>query len=122
MRGGLGGPALSGRARTGGWGDGVLPLVERANAYRGRDDGAAVKVYNCPGRGRPISQVCPDKDPVFPGWSIYSAGINPWGKTDYTANSQGILGRGRNMALTPILDATSTTLLAGEKPVDPRAY
>jgi prepilin-type N-terminal cleavage/methylation domain-containing protein len=119
---GLGDPTVSAKDQTGGWGWAVLPYIEQENIYRNRDYGAGVKTYTCPARGRQTSQVCPDKDPVFAGWSIYRAGINPWGKTDYTANSEVVLHRGQNLSLVAVTDGTSNTLCAGEKAMDPRAY
>ena len=59
---------------------------------------------------------------MFAGWSIYRAGINPWGKTDYAANSEAVLPRGQNLTLAVITDGTSNTLCAGEKAMDPGLY
>jgi prepilin-type N-terminal cleavage/methylation domain-containing protein len=122
-RWGVADPTRSATLQTGSWGYSLLPFIEQGNIYRNPDGHmAAVPTYMCPLRARQNPQTAPATDPVFSGWSYDSAGRNPWSKTDYTANSLVVRGRRQNMKLTQITDGTSSTILAGEKSLDPRAY
>jgi prepilin-type processing-associated H-X9-DG protein len=121
---GFGNPARGGVDQPGSWAFSVLPFVEQDAVYKRSDQGAALKTYLCPTRGREYPQTTPatDPGPVFVDWTYQTAGKNPWAKTDYAANAGVILPRGRAMNIEQITDGTSKTILAGEKSMDPRAY
>jgi type II secretory pathway pseudopilin PulG len=121
---GFGNPARGGVDQPGSWAYSVLPYVEQETTYQQADYSAPLKVCLCPTRGRQSSQVAPaaDPGPVFAGWTYFTAGRNPWAKTDYAVNAAVVPSRGKVMTLVRIADGTSKTILAGEKSMDPRAY
>jgi prepilin-type N-terminal cleavage/methylation domain-containing protein len=121
---GFGNPDRGGIDQPGSWAYAVLPYVDQEAAYKKSDQGAALKTYLCPTRGRQLSQVTPaaDPGPVFVDWTYQTAGKNPWAKTDYAGNAAVILPRGKAISLEQITDGTSKTVLLGEKSMDPRAY
>jgi prepilin-type processing-associated H-X9-DG protein len=121
---GFGDPLRGGVDQPGSWAFAVLPFVEQDATYKRVDQGAALKTYLCPTRGRDFPQQTPANDPgpVFIDWTYQTAGKNPWAKTDYAANAAVVLPRGKAMSLEQITDGTSKTILAGEKSMDPRAY
>jgi prepilin-type N-terminal cleavage/methylation domain-containing protein/prepilin-type processing-associated H-X9-DG protein len=130
---GLADPSLPRNDQSGPWTYAILPYVEQDNAYR---EGAPARysisprLYLCPAKGRTSPQVAPDRDPVT-GSTQVTAGINPWGKSDYAANmylcpanqNDGAGVRvGPPLAIKDIPDGLSDTIHAGEKGLDPRAY
>jgi hypothetical protein len=133
---GTGRPTLNPQNQTGSWFFGILPYVEQDAAARlgtnpNGGQGAAIKIFMCPARGRQQPQPMFAADPSYPGitYSAVPAGLSPWCKTDYSANAN-ILRRklartGPDVHLfriTDITDGTSNTFLAGEKSLDPRSY
>jgi len=132
---GVGDPRWSGWQQPGPWTYSILPFLEQDGAYRQQAYAVAVKVYMCPSRGRTNPQVVPFRDPLkmapWFGRAYHSGGQNPWGKTDYAGNLHIVVGEtlnsqrkppGPTLAIKDITDGTSTTLLIGEKSLDPRAY
>jgi prepilin-type N-terminal cleavage/methylation domain-containing protein len=149
---GVGRPDLDPRQQVGSWAYAILPYIEQQAAFQAgvnRDNpsqggqAVAVKSYMCPARGRLNPQVVPSQDPVYPGNSFNSAGINPWGKTDYAANAYVIPNRPSHdnypqswpyknapwngkrpapLSLGDITDGSSNTALAGEKCMNIPAY
>jgi prepilin-type N-terminal cleavage/methylation domain-containing protein/prepilin-type processing-associated H-X9-DG protein len=122
---GVGDPTKQPSDQPGAWGFALLPYVEQENAYAASDYGAGCKTFACPSRRTGQAQVCPASDPLWSGWDYTTAGLNPWTKTDYCANTEVVLGRGS--ALLTLLqitnaDGTAETILLGEKSIDPRAY
>ena len=125
----VGDPTLSARTQSGSWAFAILPYVEQQDAFRGRTFGVAVPGFMCPTRHRDNPQHVPFGDPVFDFYTYISDGINPWGKTDYAANSRVISAKighgfryGTALGILNITDGTSNTLLIGEKAMDPRLY
>jgi len=103
----------------------MLPYIDQDNAFNQANYAQAVKNYYIPARRAAIPVNVPATDPLYPGWSYYGAGLNPWGHTDYAANDQVIVpGDGAptfTMKITQIGDGSSNTILAGEKALDLRA-
>jgi prepilin-type processing-associated H-X9-DG protein len=116
--------------QTGCWAYSILPHLEQQNVVAQDDQGAALRMFLCPTRGRMQPQTVPDYDDVFKSTYV-SGGRNPWTLTDYAANWYLIVNRwpagGCPVAgppLTPaqVRDGTANTLLLGEKAMDPREY
>jgi prepilin-type N-terminal cleavage/methylation domain-containing protein/prepilin-type processing-associated H-X9-DG protein len=130
---GLADPSLPPTDQSGPWTYAILPHVEQENAYRASAPARysiAPKLYLCPTKGRFNPQVAPDTDPVN-GSHTSTAGLNPWGKSDYAANVHlcpANLNEGAGVPVGPLLavrditDGLSNTIHAGEKGLDPRAY
>jgi type II secretory pathway pseudopilin PulG len=121
---GFGNPNRGGLDQPGCWAFSIMPYLQLDDVYKTSDYSALLKTFLCPTRGRQSPQVAPatDPGPVFTGWTYETAGRNPWAKTDYATNAGVILPRPKLMTLVRITDGTSTTILAGEKSMDPRAY
>jgi prepilin-type processing-associated H-X9-DG protein len=137
---GVGDPARSPQDQTGSWAYAVLPYLEQTAVHRDVVYGAAVKIYGCPGRGRPLSQVMPPSENAWNGTAYVTVthsvtpATNPWGKTDYAANgsisgsgsASGVIrargATGAAMTLAELNDGTSSTLLVGEKSLDLQRY
>jgi len=125
---GLGDPSLHPKDQFGSYAWSILPFIEQQAIFRNAVWSAGVPSYTCPARRASLSQNCPATDPVFAGLSYVTNGRNPWGKTDYTANRfiincvPGTAAQRQLVNMKSILDGTSTTILVGEKSLDPRAY
>ena len=130
---GLGDHSLSPTDQSGPWTYSILPFAEQENAFRASAPArysASTNHYMCPSRGRKNPQIAPATDPLF-GNPQETAGINPWGKSDYAANmyvcmanaerNAGVLV-GPLLPISEINDGLSNTLHAGEKGFDPRDY
>jgi prepilin-type N-terminal cleavage/methylation domain-containing protein len=127
---GLANPAAPAADQTGCWAFSILPYLEQGNAFQASAQGAVIPVYVCPSRGRAPAQVVPATDPVFPGVSYGSGGLNPWATTDYAGNGYLLLNRykapgpptGGPLRIAQVTDGLSNTILAGEKAMDRRAF
>jgi prepilin-type processing-associated H-X9-DG protein len=133
-------PTLNANPSTqpGSWCYAVLAFVEQQNAHDAITSNvqaavsAPVKIYMCPSRGRANPQTCPSVDPgpYCPGWTYSTNGLNPWGKSDYAANSSIVGAPYRNgpylpsdlLGLSDFRNGTSNTILVGEKSLDPPIY
>jgi prepilin-type N-terminal cleavage/methylation domain-containing protein/prepilin-type processing-associated H-X9-DG protein len=130
---GLGDPSLSPADQAGPWTYSILPFAEQENAFRASAPArysVSTNLYMCPSRGRKNPQIAPAKDPLF-GNPQETAGINPWGKSDYAANMYVCMAnadRNAGVLVGPLLpiaeinDGLSNTLHVGEKGFDPRDY
>ena len=122
---GWGDPARPANDTSGSYAWSILPFVEQGPVFTQQWYNIAVPIYYIPGRRRPEPTNAPANDSIYPGWSYQTAGLNPWGHTDYAANDQIIYpGDGRprqTTALAEILDGLSNTILVGEKSVDLQA-
>jgi prepilin-type N-terminal cleavage/methylation domain-containing protein/prepilin-type processing-associated H-X9-DG protein len=119
---GMGAPTWPANGQPGSAFYSLLPYVEQEAAYRDKAQHIAVKVYMCPTRGRTNPQVCPPTDPYLAGTSYVAGGLNPWGKTDYAVNLAVAKVAPLNTRLADIRDGTSTTIIAGEKSMNPSLY
>jgi prepilin-type N-terminal cleavage/methylation domain-containing protein/prepilin-type processing-associated H-X9-DG protein len=127
QRWGLADPRKSGRDQPGSWAFAILPYVEQETLFKAAPDngaqGVAIPVYICPSR-RPVQAWdIPHPDP-FLGADRHDdgAGRTPWSSTDYAANQRVIDDRPNVMRITDITDGASSTILVGEKSMDPRGY
>jgi prepilin-type processing-associated H-X9-DG protein len=122
FRWGYGDPKRAGRLQTGSWAYAILPYVGEEQAFRSQDHTRAVPIYYITAR-RPVKpQHVPKNDPVYAKWTYQDAGLGPWGRTDYAANDQVILGgMGNVMRPAEVSDGLSETALAAEKAMDTRA-
>ncbi len=122
---GFGNPNVSAKQQPGSWAYAILPFIEQSAAYQQVAQGAAVKTFGCPSRGRQNPQICPAGTDALWGspWVYDYQNLNPWLKTDYVANEDVFpAGIGNNMILTQVTDGLSNTIFVGEKSIDPRAY
>ncbi len=124
-------PAASPLDQTGSWAFTLLPYIEQESTYRSGAQGAPINLYLCPSRGRAPALPVPASDPVFPGITYGSAGVNPWSTTDYAGNGYLLINRwddggvpvaGLPLAVRDVKDGTSNTVLVGEKAMDRRAF
>jgi prepilin-type processing-associated H-X9-DG protein len=116
-------PHKAPRDQLGSWIYSILPFLGQDGAYQRLEYGAPLPLYACPARRTGAAQTCPVIDPVNPGITYDTAGINPWSRTDYNANGLLIQCNPHPMmTLNEVTDGTSTTVLAGEKSLDPRNY
>jgi prepilin-type N-terminal cleavage/methylation domain-containing protein len=122
---GYGVPNQDPRAPSGSYAYTILPFIEQDAAFQTASYKQAVKVYYIPNRRPAIPVSVPAADPIYPGWSYNSAGLNPWGHTDYAANDQVIVPGDAaptfTMKIGQIKDGSSNTILVGEKAMDVRA-
>jgi prepilin-type N-terminal cleavage/methylation domain-containing protein len=109
--------------QMGSWCYSILPFLEQEPVYNAISYATPIQVYACPARRTPDAQLCPKHDPVTAGVTYHRKGINPAIKIDYNANGIVIQCHPQPMTrLTDITDGTSTTILLGEKALDPRSY
>ena len=122
-RWGVADPTKGPDVQPGPWSFMILPYVEQENVYAQSNFSIGLRLYACPSRRNGDALVCTGTDPITPSWVFQTDGVNPWSHTDYAANNDVIVQRGSTlMSLSMITDGTSTTLLLGEKSMDPRNY
>jgi prepilin-type processing-associated H-X9-DG protein len=122
FRWGYGDPKRAGRLQTGSWAYAILPYVGEEKAFRAQDHTRAVPIYYTPLRREARAYHVPKNDPIYAKWSYQDAGLGPWGRTDYAANDQVVLGgMGNVMKPGQVRDGLETTALAAEKAMDTRA-
>jgi prepilin-type processing-associated H-X9-DG protein len=122
FRWGYGDPKRAGRLQTGCWAYAILPFIGEEKAFRTQDHTRAVPIYYLGSRRPVIAQHVPKADPVYAKWTYFDDGLGPWGRTDYAANDQVVLGgMGNVMRPGQVSDGLATTFLAGEKAMDTRA-
>jgi hypothetical protein len=119
FRWGYADPKRAGRLQTGCWAYSILPFIGEGEAFRKADHTRAVPAYYLGGRRPARAQAVPKADPVYAKWTYQDAGLGPWGRTDYAANDQVVLG-GMGNVLKPgqVGDGLAETILAGEKAMD----
>jgi prepilin-type N-terminal cleavage/methylation domain-containing protein len=126
-RWGLADPRRAGRNQPGCWAFAILPYVEQENLFKAAPDngtqGVPIPIYICPSRRPAQAWDTPHPDPFLgPDRHDDGAGRNPWSSTDYAANQRVIDDRPKVMRIADIKDGTSSTILVGEKSMDPRGY
>lgn len=114
---GVGDSNLAPRDQTGSWAYSILPYMEQETVYDGRDWGAGVTSYLCPSRRNVTPEV-----PVDDQYGIYQGGGWAWGKIDYACNGLALGNRPTCLQTAMITDGSSTTILIGEKAMDPANY
>lgn len=132
---GYGIPGRTPDEQPGSWGYALLPFLEEQNVATLDQQDAVLRVYLCPSRNRKAPQQgFTASDPIF-GCACGFGTKNPWGKTDYAANwlvlrNSPVIVNG-NLLVAPtgpavgvadLLDGSATTILVGEKSMDPRTY
>lgn len=115
---GVGEPGLFPSDQLGCWAYSILPFVEQQVVYTDRTWMLPLVLYVCPSRRPAQAQQPPAKDQ----YGTYDGGGWAWGKTDYAANGLAVLIRPGCLSLSAFSDGTSTTILAGEKAMDPANY
>lgn len=119
FRWGYGDPKRTGRLQTGSWAYAVLPYINEAEAYNRQDHTRAVPAYYILDRRPAKAQAVPKADPIYAKWTYFDAGLGPWGRTDFAANDQVVLGgMGRVMRPEQVRDGLAETFLLGEKVMD----
>jgi hypothetical protein len=119
FRWGYGDPKRAGRLQTGSWAYSILPYVGEEASFRKADFTRAVPVYYIGPRRPATAQQVPKADPVYAKWTYQDAGLGPWGRTDYAANDQVVLGGfGNVMKPTQVKDGLVETILIAEKAMD----
>lgn len=119
FRWGYADPKRAGRLQTGCWAYSILPFIGEDAAFRKVDHTRAVPAYYTGTRRPADPQPVPKVDPVYAKWTYHDAGLGPWGRTDYAANDQVILGgMGNVMRPGDIKDGLAETFLAAEKAMD----
>jgi hypothetical protein len=119
FRWGYGDPKRAGRLQTGCWAYAILPYVGEEKAFRTQDHTRAVPAYYIGTRRTAEPQQVPKEDPIYAKWTYYDDGLGPWGRTDYAANDQVVLGGAGNvMRPAAIKDGLAETALIAEKAMD----
>jgi type II secretory pathway pseudopilin PulG len=122
FRWGYGDPRRAGRLQTGSWAYAILPYIGEEEAFRTSDHTRAVPIYYIIARRPAKPQHVPKSDPIYAGRTDQDAGLGPWGRTDYSANDQVVLGgMGNVMKPGDVHDGLAETVLAAEKAADTRA-
>ncbi len=114
---GVGDPARGPREQTGSWVFSILPYMEQQSVYRSQAVGTPLALLVCPARR--ATAALPAADDAN---GSYAGGNILWAKTDYAGNRFAFPDRPFQVRWADMTDGTSTTLLAGEKSLDPRAY
>jgi len=114
---GVGDPALGAAEQTGSWAYAILPYLEQDNLHKKPRWDGTVPSYICPGR-RANSAMVASADK----YGSYEGGGWSWARIDYAANGRLIQRRPQVLSSAFISDGTSSTILAGEKVMDPADY
>jgi len=117
---GVGDPARPPRAQTGSWLFAILPFAEQQQIHQERSWMVPVATYTCPSRrlAKAYEVVARDQ------FGAYDGGGWTWGKSDYAGNAfliRGTISKSadRCQSLSGVSDGLSSTILAGEKAIDP---
>ena len=98
------------------WAFQILPYVEQTAMFNTQPANSGVKIYMCPGRGRPL----------FASVASNTGGVAvlPGPYTDYSLNGVSFASTSQKVTLNLITNAngTSTTIFAGEKAMDRPNY
>ena len=114
---GIGTPDVAPQQQPGSWAYAILPWIEQQAIYRQQSWNAAVSLYFCPSRRPAMPQPAVDDS-----YGQYNGGGWNWGKIDYAANRDVIGNRPNCVRIADITDGTSTTILIGEKSMNPKDY
>jgi prepilin-type N-terminal cleavage/methylation domain-containing protein/prepilin-type processing-associated H-X9-DG protein len=115
---GVGDPAYGPTQQTGSWAFSILPYLEQTAMYRERKWDQAVAVYHCPARRPPQALTCPTTHKYV----SYQSGGWAWGRIDYAANAWVIKNRPVCLRFANLRDGLSTTIVIGEKAMNPDHY
>lgn len=129
---GLGDGLRTPKSQPGSWSFSILPYIDNQGAFTNGIQAIAaggpvtsLKIFLCPSRSRVILQNLPAGTPTNPT-NLASVA---WAKTDYACNSLICQDRpttagqdAQVLMLSDITDGASTTILLGEKALDPRNY
>jgi prepilin-type N-terminal cleavage/methylation domain-containing protein len=122
-----------GHTQGGGWPYSILPFIEQVNLHQlgagatnknpsyAQRIGTVVPMYVCPDRGSGL--VTRGNGSSAQGWF----GANPFARTDYGGNREGLIGaHGNNQPRViyahQVTDGLSNVLLCGERNLDPDRY
>jgi prepilin-type processing-associated H-X9-DG protein len=114
---GVGDPQLSVQDQAGPWTFSILPFLEQSATFQVRDWSTPAAVYNCPSRRGKLS--LPTRNDSY---GTYFGGSWTWAKCDYAGNGLLFPARPNCVRFAQITDGTSSTLLVGEKVMDPASY
>jgi prepilin-type N-terminal cleavage/methylation domain-containing protein len=115
---GAGRPELGPGQQTGSWLYSILPQIEQEAVFRARQWSLTQKLFACPARGRILTQAPVDDDN-----GSYNGGGHAWAKADYVGNALLLPNLPKPLrSILHVTDGTSSTLLAGEKTLDPARY
>lgn len=119
---GVGAPDKPVVSQTGSWLYSILPYVEREGVYRERQWDVPIGLYICPSRRVAQSYAVTPED----AYGAYQGGGWSWAKADYAGNASIISGlvkqKRRNIRANQVTDGLSSTILAGEKAIDPSVH
>jgi len=120
---GVGDPSLSPDDQAGSWAFTLLPQLEQNAMFSNRSWTNALSLFVCPSRRQPVARVAQND-----ANGIYQTGGWTWGPTDYAGNYLVTQSRpnpatpAKCLDLSEFTDGTSTTILAGEKAMNPINY
>ncbi len=114
---GVGEPYRQPADQPGSWAYAILPFIEQESIYKDRTWWLPVALYFCPSRRGPLAFA-----PLNDQYGTYSGGGWTWAALDYAANAYVVPNRPLIVSMTNIFDGTSTTILAGEKAMNPVDY